>query len=314
MNDMDNKDKILISVDQKKRFHNKIDYLKPYFRTGDYRPATIPRRDGWVVSNPREGVPSTWVVWSMSLDNVGSDYSNSINSDMDTITEYAPTNKEDYLLVDDPKTNHYKSVRVVFLKRYEGDSYRFIGLFVPSYEDSKPRVHVFKRIATSAIIDHVSGPRLEIQYEDRIPLDSTAFIQEIETCDVNLVGKEKETLVKARLNQSVFRDLLLKRYGKCLLCGVSDHRLLRASHIKPWSKSEPNEKVDIYNGLLLCPNHDILFDQGFISFDDTGKVICSKEFKDVDQVFMNIQPDMKIQLNSMTNKYMEYHRSHIFLK
>ena len=311
---MDDKDRILISVDQKKRFHNKSDYLLQYFRSGDYRRATIPRKDGWVVSNPNEGIPSTWVVWTMSLDNVGSDYSNSINSNMDTITEYAPANEEDYLQVDNPKTNHYKSVRVVFLKRYEGDAYRFIGVFVPSYEDSKPRVHVFKRIATSAIIDHKSAPQLEIQYENAFLIDSDQFIREIETIDESLVGKERELLVKTRLNQSVFRNLLLNQYGKCLLCGVSDHRLLKASHIKPWSKSEPKEKIDIYNGLLLCPNHDLLFDQGFISFDDTGKVICSKELKEVDRVFMNIQPEMKIQLDPKSQKYMEYHRKNIFLK
>ncbi len=117
-----------------------------------------------------------------------------------------------------------------------------------------------------------------------------------------------------QIYESVFRNLLLNQYGKCLLCGVSDHRLLKASHIKPWSKCEPKEKIDIYNGLLLCPNHDLLFDQGFISFDDTGKVICSNELREVDRVFMNIQPEMKIRLDPKNQKYMEYHRKNIFLK
>jgi predicted restriction endonuclease len=42
--------------------------------------------------------------------------------------------------------------------------------------------------------------------------------------------------------------------------------LLIASHIKPWAKCDGNEKVDVYNGFLLSPNFDRLFDQGFITF------------------------------------------------
>ena len=37
---------------------------------------------------------------------------------------------------------------------------------------------------------------------------------DIENFD-NIVGEERETLVKARINHSVFKKKLLKRYGKC---------------------------------------------------------------------------------------------------
>ena len=129
---------------------------------------------------------------------------------------------------------------------------------------------------------------------------------------VNLRGEEKEAFVKIRVNQGVFRDNLVKRYRKCCLCGVSDPRFLRASHIKPWSVCEPGEKLDVDNGFLLCPNHDLLFDGGFISFDDTGKMIVSDEVSTVNRLFLNANQPMVIKLTRGNIKYLEYHREHIF--
>ena len=39
---------------------------------------------------------------------------------------------------------------------------------------------------------------------------------------------------------------------------------------------DPDEKGDVYNGLLLLPNLDKLFDKGYISFNTNGQVIYSK--------------------------------------
>ena len=74
-----------------------------------------------------------------------------------------------------------------------------------------------------------------------------------------------------------FRNKLLQRYSKCCLCGVSNPNLLIASHIKSWSESEPNEKLDIDNGLLMCPNHDRLFLIRVANFDENGYVIIADE-------------------------------------
>jgi predicted restriction endonuclease len=54
--------------------------------------------------------------------------------------------------------------------------------------------------------------------------------------------------------------------------------ILMASHIVPWAKCETNkERLDPFNGLLLTPNLDKLFDQGLISFKNDGTVLLSKE-------------------------------------
>lgn len=97
-----------------------------------------------------------------------------------------------------------------------------------------------------------------------------SFAEEIddEVDNLQLQGEERMGLVKIRVNQGVFREELLKRYGKCVLCGIKKRELLIASHIKPWKFSEPEEKVDVDNGL--------------ISFGDGGEIIISKSLDDIE--------------------------------
>lgn len=125
---------------------------------------------------------------------------------------------------------------------------------------------------------------------------------------LNLQGKSKEAVVRVRVNQGVFRNKLLQRYSKCCLCGVSNPNLLIASHIKSWSESEPNEKLDIDNGLLMCPNHDRLFDQGWLTFDENGYVIIADGLSEGDRIALNINDNMKITLTEKNKKYLLYHR------
>lgn len=133
--------------------------------------------------------------------------------------------------------------------------------------------------------------------------------KEIET--KQLQGEEREALIKVRVNQSAFRKLLMRRYTHCCLCDVDDESLLVASHIKPWAKSSHAEKVDVNNGLLLCPNHDKLFDGGYISFDNGGHIVISDELSKNCAISMNIKNDMQIELSNDNIKYMEYHRNNV---
>lgn len=125
-------------------------------------------------------------------------------------------------------------------------------------------------------------------------------------------GGEREAIVKVRVNQGIFRDRLLLRYKKCCLCGVSNEDLLIASHIKPWRDSEVDEKLDVDNGLLLCPDHDKLFDQGWISFDDDGKILITRQLDEVNRMYMNINPAIRFVPFDGNKKYLAYHRKHIF--
>lgn len=89
---------------------------------------------------------------------------------------------------------------------------------------------------------------------------------------------EAERLVVQRVGQDLFRNALLDYWqGRCCVTGLSVPSLLKASHIKPWAKcTSDNERLDVFNGLLLAPHLDALFDGGWISFSAQGGVLVSK--------------------------------------
>lgn len=90
--------------------------------------------------------------------------------------------------------------------------------------------------------------------------------------------------------------------------------MLVASHIKPWAKSDKNEKLDIENGLLLCPNHDKLFDAGLISFDLNGEIIISNQLSEHNQNIMKVNKNLKIKITDDNREYIKYHRDNIFIE
>ncbi len=68
------------------------------------------------------------------------------------------------------------------------------------------------------------------------------------------------------------------------------------------------------NGLLLCPNHDSLFDKGYISFEDNGKVIISNEISINDANISNVNSNMGISVLEGQQKYLSWHRNNILRK
>jgi putative restriction endonuclease len=126
---------------------------------------------------------------------------------------------------------------------------------------------------------------------------------------------ETEATRAVRLGQQKFRNDLLDRWGgRCALTGLAIPGLLRASHIKPWCDSEPIERHDPNNGLLLAVHIDGLFDRGFISFDQDGRIMLSSELSEADLICFGISSDSKIgRLQPAHQKYLEHHRmSHNF--
>ena len=129
-----------------------------------------------------------------------------------------------------------------------------------------------------------------------------------ELAGVPLLGEDLDVVAKRQIGQSAFKKLLRGRYPGCCLCGLNDQRLLIASHIKPWSESSAEEKVDIDNGFLLCPNHDFLFDKKLISFSDTGKILISKQISMETRQQLGICDGQRIKLTKGNRKYLTHHR------
>ena len=123
-----------------------------------------------------------------------------------------------------------------------------------------------------------------------------------------LLGEDLDIVAKRRIGQSAFKKLLRGRYPGCCLCGLNDQRLLIASHIKPWSESSAEEKVDMDNGFLLCPNHDFLFDRKLITFSDRGKILISKQISKESRQQLGIYDGQRIKLTKGNRKYLTDHR------
>lgn len=95
----------------------------------------------------------------------------------------------------------------------------------------------------------------------------------------DLKGETKLREVKARINQNVFRQIVLVNYStKCAVSGIDIPDLLVASHILPWSSNE-TERLNPENGICLSNLYDRAFDQGLIGINEQFEVLISKDLK-----------------------------------
>lgn len=123
-----------------------------------------------------------------------------------------------------------------------------------------------------------------------------------------VAGTDVARLVKTRVSQGAFRRLLLLNSHQCCLCGITTTSVLRASHIKEWAESTKEERMDAENGLLLCANHDALFDRHLISFQPETGNICISSFLDEQQrLLLNISNTQNISMSERMKSYMEIH-------
>tara|TARA_R110002050_G_scaffold79961_1_gene171011 strand:- start:6127 stop:7050 length:924 start_codon:yes stop_codon:yes gene_type:complete len=129
----------------------------------------------------------------------------------------------------------------------------------------------------------------------------------------NLLDKYKERYVKARLGQGQFRSWSINHWKGCSLSGCTKIELLIASHIKPWRDCDTNEAIDPMNSLLLMPNYDALFDKGFITFCDRGKIKLSPHLDETTAKIFGINPNMALRETCRGHiPFLTYHRENVF--
>ena len=132
----------------------------------------------------------------------------------------------------------------------------------------------------------------------------------------------KDDIELPKVKENTKRDSYLHRIYKNHLKEESEEKIgsiscmvenlvypsLIASHIKPYIQSNENEAYDPDNGLLLSRNLDALFDQGYISFDENGFIICSKLLNEkLSSHLKEFHIDPKF-LHHNRLKYLRYHR------
>lgn len=146
-----------------------------------------------------------------------------------------------------------------------------------------------------------------------LALAEDAEVQQLHQ-DMALSDTERVNIIAARWGQGIFRAALLALDGACAITGVTDPRLLRASHIKPWRLCETAaERLAAVNGLLLTPTFDHLFDKGLMTFDVNGQAVLSTALSVVDVDRLSLEgAKAKYSLDPHA-EYLAFHRQEIFI-
>lgn len=149
------------------------------------------------------------------------------------------------------------------------------------------------------------------------------LINETTIDDIFIEGRERESIVKTRVNQAFFRKTILASYNNtCCITGISNPELLIASHIIPWAENK-EYRMNPMNGLCLNALHDKAFDCGLIAIspdDYSLKISSALKSKAISPAiesnfiaFENksiILPDKFLP----SKEFLDYHYQHIFRK
>lgn len=132
---------------------------------------------------------------------------------------------------------------------------------------------------------------------------------------IDLKGETKVREVKTRVNQSVFRTIVLANYNnKCAVTGIANSELLIASHILSWADNE-KERLNPKNGICLNSLHDKAFDCGLITITPDYKIKISSVLKKQNKVQVIEEYFLRYDNEQMTlptkflpdNEFLKYH-------
>lgn len=145
----------------------------------------------------------------------------------------------------------------------------------------------------------------------------------LQITDKELEGKERTAVIRQRVNQSVFRSMILYNYEeRCAITGINVPELLVAGHIIPWADSTPQQKLNPENGICLSALYDKAFDKGYITISpDDYTILLSSALHEYeaeeffDNHFGSVsgrQITLPIE-HKPDRDYLAYHRDHVFM-
>nr|MBK7068675.1 HNH endonuclease [Deltaproteobacteria bacterium] len=118
-----------------------------------------------------------------------------------------------------------------------------------------------------------------------------------------------------RVGQDLFRAGLLDYWeGRCAVTGLGVRELLRASHIKPWAEWRTDaERLDVFNGFLLEARIDAVFDQGFVTVADDGRMLVAAELGAEARELLGLDQERRVLwLDEQHRTYLAWHRARVF--
>lgn len=171
-----------------------------------------------------------------------------------------------------------------------------------------------------------------------IDLDTDPTIQrQVEALDSSIGGTPRALppgdttrLVthRTRIGQDAFSITVRQRFGHtCGFCGFSPRSILKegllwGSHIKPWSESNDDERLDPLNGIAACRMHDAAFDRGLITVENDLRILKAQLLRSsidldpgVGQYFGSAMQDRLVLPPSSEpplTEYLEWHRLNRF--
>ena len=161
--------------------------------------------------------------------------------------------------------------------------------------------------------EHAAISFLEICEEyDLSDLESA----KLKLSNYDLVDKKitsRKVKIDSRIGQQDFKKKLIGYWKKCAVTGCTISTLLRASHIKPWSLANELERLDHFNGLLLVPTLDALFDSGLITFNERGDIVISPLIPEHQLPLLGVSSEMRLRrINTAHVKYLSFHQQNVF--
>jgi hypothetical protein len=161
--------------------------------------------------------------------------------------------------------------------------------------------------------------RMELMSSQGAPSAPMLDIDEAASLE-DFTGETRRVVTEQRIKQHFFRRAVLSSYrGRCCMSGLSEPRLLIASHIVPWSKDKAN-RLNPSNGLCLSAIHDRAFDKGLIALSDDFRIVLSRELRSRDEPFVRdvLLPleGQRIELPERFAPIQEFtarHRAEVFL-
>jgi putative restriction endonuclease len=167
---------------------------------------------------------------------------------------------------------------------------------------------------------------MAVQAENQFPepLSETAdlelwerHIEDAIQTDPDISETARDSLIIARRGQGLFKQRVMRIESKCRVTGVNNPAHLIASHCKPWRDSSNQERLDGENGLLLTPSIDHLFDRGFISFEDSGRLIVSPVAHSESLHRMGVATNKTVNVGSFSEgqrRFLDHHRNFVLLR
>ena len=228
----------------------------------------------------------------------------------------------DFVALDEPirPREHIEAIRPLLPEKYSPLSVKGLGQQNLYLTRLSPRLGM--------LLEGLAGPNLGVQlldadrtnepWTDEAPAALYEWEEQIEkqiATASSLSETERHRLISARMGQGLFRQRVLERERRCRITGVERQIHLVASHCKPWRVANNDERLDGENGLALTPSIDHLFDKGFISFEDNGRLLISPVADQSALARMGVPTGNSFSAGVFSHgqkRYLDYHREMIF--